>query len=156
LNAEFDTSFPTWNAFQVLPPDSRAREGLQDPTPWGAAWNAFLDNAAPEWTLGVHNLSGFYHERVVRVLQGPAAPRRTPLEPFGDGETRTAFLRGIVHPDFLRMRSGLVHLWRNFIEARYRTLDALEQATGIRPESWETLPLPASRREAGPLAADWL
>ncbi|MDA3873363.1 MAG: carbohydrate ABC transporter permease [Kiritimatiellae bacterium] len=157
MNTQLETSFPNWNAFNVLPPDSRTRHGLVADTPWWRTWHSFVAESAPFWTTGIHNLSGYYHERVTTVLEGRTAPRQ-PLTttPVPDSPHWELFVREVVHPGFVRMDSRYADLWRELLRARYGDLDAFRDLTGWMVDSWQGVPLPTTLTEAGPLEADWL
>lgn len=154
LNARLHTSFPSWNAFQVLPADSRTREGFLEPSPWWDAWIEFVREDAEEWSRGVHNLTGFYHERVTKVREGADAPRRLWTE--GTLEDRELFLRGVVNPQWVRISPSATSAWQTFLQARHQRLKGLEQATGLKASDWIEIDLPVSVQTAGALKADWL
>ena len=154
LNDRLNTSFPSWNAFQVLPPNGRTREGYIEPSPWWNAWFDFIERDAPEWSLGIHNLTGFYHERVTRNQQGRDALRVLISE--GVADQRETFIRGLVHPAFMQISPQASSEWQVLLKARHGSLDGLEQATGLTPSSWDDLSLPLSYESAGQLQADWM
>lgn len=157
MNADLETSFPDWNAFSVLPTDSRTRHGLVADTPWWRTWHSFVAHTAPEWTTGVHHLSGYFHERVTTVLEGRDA-RRRPLTPSPDPDSPhwELFVREVVHPGFVRMDSEYTVPWRELLQARYGDLTAFRDLTGWEVDAWEDVDLPATLAGAGPLEADWL
>jgi multiple sugar transport system permease protein len=155
-NAALGTAFADWNAFAVLPPDTRSRLGVEADTPWWRAWTAYARDAAPPWTRGVNDLQGYFHERVLVPQLGRGAARsalsvRSPADASGSWEI---FAREAVHPAFVRMEEGLTPLWQAFLRARYGDTETLRQVTGLNL-SWDALRIPATWREAGPLAADW-
>lgn len=154
LNERLHTTFPSWNAFQVLPPDGRTREGYVENSPWWRAWFRFVNEDAPAWSTGIHNLSGFYHERVTRTREGRDAPRISWRE--APTASRENFLRGMVHPAFLHLSEEADEEWRTFLQRRHGSLQGLEQATGIAADSWREVPLPTRYRDTGALQADWL
>ena len=157
LNQDLHTSFATWNAFQVLPPDSRSREGFVEPSAWWMAWYVHLQKFAPTWTVGVHNLNGFYHERVTRVRQGADAPRI--FWEDAPSEDRELFLRGVVNPEWVCISSKATPEWQAFLKARYKTLEGLFQATGVTAKRWDRITLPRDillGTNGWRFRADWL
>lgn len=157
MNRELALSFHNWNAFLVLPPDTRSRQGYQTDSRFDRLWMDFVEESAPVWSRGVHHLSGYYHERVTRVLTGRDAVYM-PLSatPPAAAEHWELFVREVVHPGYVRMDPAYRGLWQALLAARYGELASFREVTGIPVMDWQELPLPATVSEAGPLAADWL
>jgi multiple sugar transport system permease protein len=159
-NRELGTSFPDWNTFRVLPPDTRSRLGVHADSPWWQAWYRFRESGIPDWSKGVHTLNGFYHERVVLPQLGPEADRR--LLSFRMPEEKAArerwelFVRGVVHPDFVEVASTAADAWQQYLMARYVDLDTFREVTGRTNTSWQEVELPRRYRQAGVLQPDWL
>jgi multiple sugar transport system permease protein len=157
MNADLETTFANWNAFNVLPPDSRTRHGQMADTPWWRAWHAFVSESAPPWITGIHHLNGYYHERVTTVLEGMTAPRQSlSATPNSDSPHWELFVREVVHPGFVRMDPKYSEPWRELLRARYGDLGSFQNLSGWTVETWEDLILPATLAEAGSLEADWL
>ena len=154
VNAKLHTAFPSWNAFQVLPADSRAREGYLEPSPWWTAWRTFLQDDAPVWSKGVHNLTGFYHERITKVQGDRDAPRENEITQVE--ENLDLFIRGVVNPEWVEITPEATSAWTTFLKARHQTLTGLTQATGVEANSWEQVTLAARVADADALKADWL
>lgn len=168
-NEALGTAFRDWNAFRVLPADTRSRLGLYPDTAWWRAWEAFAAEV-PSWSGGVYHLSGFYRERVVNPLQEgeeeedaeeevegevPALTARAP-EGAKEREWWELFLREVVHPGFIRVDADRTEAWRSYLEARYVELETYRNVTGHFLADWADLELPRQVHEAGPLASDWL
>lgn len=158
-NAALGTTFPNWNAFRVLPPDTRSRLGIHADTAWWRAWHAFAADA-PAWSGGIHNLSGYYRERVVKPARGDAAEgaRLTPRLP-GDPEERALwelFVRDVVHPGYLRLDPELAPAWRRYIQARYVDRDTFADLAGREIDDWSEVPFPTRHAHTGALSSDWI
>ncbi|MGA0332698.1 MAG: carbohydrate ABC transporter permease [Kiritimatiellia bacterium] len=157
LNQAMGTGFKDWNAFQMLPVDTRSRQGYQQPTPFELRWREFLREEAPAWSRGVYHLDGYYHERVTRVLSGRAAEAvALSASAPEDSANRELFVREVVHPGYVRMDPVFQPLWQELLLARYGDLDSLRKVTGLNVRDGSELVLPATVQEAGPLAADWM
>ncbi|MCC5847429.1 MAG: carbohydrate ABC transporter permease [Verrucomicrobia bacterium] len=159
VNEVLETDFADWNAFLVIPPDTRSRLNLTTDTPWWQAWGHYVHEVAPEWTLGTHDLTGFFHERVWVPRHGRGVPppllSATIPEAEREAEAWLLFVREVVHPDFLRISDSALGDWQRFLQARYVNLQTLWRATGTEVDAWEDLALPARWREADPFQADW-
>ena len=157
MNLELGVDFPGWNAFRVLPPDTRSRQGYQISSPFEVEWNYYVREVAPRWSVGVHNLDGYYHERVTVPLEGREAPR-VDVELLGVSKPDNweLFAREVVHPGYVTLDPGYSELWREFLKARYGNLNSLNEVTGSSIQTWEELELPESLTDAGSFTADWL
>ena len=159
VNAALETDFAGWNAVAVLPPDPRARLGRVEDSPWWTAWEAYLETAAPEWSLANFDLTGFFHERVWIPQRGRGAARpeltRTPPEDDDVLVAWTLFVREIVHPQFVRIGAEAEAGWRAFLAARYVDLPTFRRITHLEADDWSGVTLPAAWADSGPLRTDW-
>lgn len=159
VNAVLETDFADWNAVSVLPPDPRGRLGRVEDSAWWRAWEAYVAEEAPEWTLADMDLTGFFHERVWIPRKGRAAARpaltRTVPEDAGMAEAWTLFVREVVHPRFVRIGGEAAGEWRVFLAARYVDLETFRKVTGMAVADWGEIPVPAAWEESGRLQADW-
>ncbi|WFB36319.1 carbohydrate ABC transporter permease [Kiritimatiellota bacterium B12222] len=157
MNEAFETDFQDWNAFRILPPDTRNRQGYQEASPLELAWQKYVSTQAPEWSVGVYNLEAYYHERVTAVLQGrDALPVRLSATASAELENWELFVREVVYPGFVVMDGRYDDLWREFLESRYGNLESLTQVSGQGVSQWQELELPERIFDAGSLAADWM
>jgi multiple sugar transport system permease protein len=158
-NTALETDFRDWNAVTVLAPDPRARLGRVEDSPWWRAWNAYINDTAPEWSLAYIDLTGFFHERVWIPPRGREADRpaltRTAPEDGEVLEAWTLFVREIVHPQFVRIGAGAQAEWQAFLAARYVDLPTFRRITGLNADDWSDVTLPAAWAESGPLLPDW-
>ncbi len=156
LNDVMQTSFADWNAFRVLPPDTRSRLGLHADTPWWRAWNAFVQQEVPDWAKGTHNLTGFYRERIQAVMGGEESLTPRPPEEEEARARWELFVREVVHPGYVRFAPQAEPAWQSFLQKRYVTLETYQSITGRQEARWQEIALPASLAETGTLRADWL
>jgi len=156
LNDAMQTSFADWNAFRVLPPDTRSRLGLHADTAWWRAWNRFVREEVPDWSRGTHHLSGFYRERIQAVMGGEERLSSRPPQEEGARERWELFVREVVHPGYVRFSPQAEPAWQSFLQNRYVTVETFQTVTGRTEEQWEDIPLPASLDGSGALRADWL
>lgn len=162
-NQALGTSFPDWNAFLVLPPDTRSRQGVVPDTAWWEAWRRYVREGAPVWTLGAHDLSGYFHETVTVPLSG-RGPAREPLSPTPPADSERAevwevFVRGAAHPAYARIAASALPAWREFLRARYGELETFNRVAGVQAGAWEEVGLPDPDGEAEVLLndrRDWL
>jgi len=159
VNAGMEMDFPDWNAFAVLPPDDRSRLGIVGDTAWWRAWATYLREEAPVWTLSSPDLGGFFHERVWVPLHGrdaeaPGLTERLPGSEAAD-EAWLSFVRGIVHPRFVRVDPAAVPAWRELLRQRHVDLETFRRVTGQEAAQWEGISLPGRWSEAGRMQADW-
>lgn len=157
LNTNLSVSFRDWNAFIVLPPDTRSRQGYQTDRAFDVAWQEYVETEALEWTKGIYSLNAYYHERVTRVLDGrDAVP--VPLSTTASEEVEhwELFVREVVYPGYIRMDSKFTSLWQELIQARYGTLESFSELNELSISSWQEVELPLSLAEAGTLSTDWL
>ena len=159
VNTALETDFQGWNAVSVLAPDPRARLGRVEDSPWWRAWEVYVADEAPEWSVADIHLTGFFQERVWIPQQGRDAPRPalTPSAPEDPGvlEVWTLFVREIVHPQFVRLGPEAREAWQAFLAARYVDLPTFRRVTHLPAEVWSDVPVPARWAESGPLRADW-
>ncbi len=159
VNTALETDFADWNAFWVIPPDTRSRLNLTPDTPWWRAWEHYVNEAAPEWTLGTHDLTGFFIERVWVPRHGreDGSPLLVATLPENEREAEAwlLFVREVVHPDFLRISDQASDDWQRLLQARHVNMQTLRRATGVDADDWTELALPTRWREAGPFQADW-
>ncbi|MDF3129214.1 carbohydrate ABC transporter permease [Kiritimatiellaeota bacterium B1221] len=157
MNREMETDFKDWNAFRVLPPDTRSRNGFQTPSDFDVRWQLYVIDEAPQWSVGVYNLDAYFHERVTATLHGRDASRVRLTDSAGDGdENWELFVREVVHPGYVRMDPAYSGLWQEFLRARYGTFTSYRNVTGMHDENWSHLSLPSSLPENSALATDWL
>lgn len=157
MNQALGTSFQDWNAFIVLPADTRSRQGYQTDSRFDLAWKQYVNGKAPRWSIGVNNLDAYYHERVTAVLKDREAPH-VPLSVSATPELENweLFVREVVYPGYVRMDPVYTGLWREFLRTRYGNLQSLNQITGSSHQSWDELRLPVSLADTDSLASDWL
>jgi ABC-type glycerol-3-phosphate transport system permease component len=157
MNEVLGLSFQNWNAFMVLPPDTRSRQGYQTNSMFDNVWERYLAEEAPVWSRGIYNLNAYYHERVTRVLVGrDAEVLLLSATPPAASENWELFVREVVHPGYVRMDPAYSALWQRLLRARYGDLKSFRALSGLQVAGWQDLMLPAKVSDAGPLAADWL
>ncbi len=158
-NRALGSSIGSWNGFQVLPPDTRSRLGLEPDTAWWRRWGRYVEEEAPRWSVSVHNLQGYFHERITVPLLGREAGRMELTERVPEDAEQArlwlVFVREAVHPGFVRFDREMTGLWREYLKARYVDVGTLGELTGVKVAGFEGLEVPGSWREAGPLGADW-
>jgi multiple sugar transport system permease protein len=159
LNRRLGTSFVNWNAFLVVPTDTRSRQGFRPESPWWQAWHDFVEEETASWTRTSYDLQGYYFENAVVPLKGREvsgyALTSTPPEDPEEVEVWEIFVRGAVHPAYVRMDQAGTPAWQAFLQARYVEVDTFRKLTGLEVSDFSELALPGRLSEAGPLAADW-
>jgi multiple sugar transport system permease protein len=159
LNQQLETSFSSWNAFIVLPPDTRSRLGVEAETPWWRRWRTFVQHEAALWTRVTHDLEGYFHERITVPQLGRNSPRialsaRLPADP-DQARLWELFVREALHPAFIRYDDAMTPLWQDYLHTRFVDADTYHRITGLPRDSWEAPILPRDAASAGPLAAEW-
>jgi multiple sugar transport system permease protein len=176
LNEAAGTRFVNWNAFYVLPRDFLVRAGQPDAGLFSRAVDAFQADQpvtaryyfSPEGffkngylkTRYGKDLAGYNREHgtahaswssVILDAEAPAGSGRTELE-RADWEL---FVRSILNLLWIRAAPEAAPLYRDYLRAKYGTLENLNRRSAARYESFDHVDFPEIPPETGIARTDW-
>jgi ABC-type glycerol-3-phosphate transport system permease component len=177
LNRALETDFASWNSFLFIPEDHHLRRNVPEASATARAFRGFKAGR-PAAERFYFNPEGYYREFFLRGrygrdlaaynrehgtayaswdaitldATGPAGPGRTAAE-RADWET---FVRTLLNLRWIRAGPAAAAPYREFLAAKYRTVDALNRAYGTAWPEFAAVPLYDADADPGGLArADW-
>jgi len=174
LNREMGTEFVSWNAFYVIPPSYFVRRIDVGHTPFGRALQEFKTRA-PTGDRFYFALEGFYKTLFLQNqytddiqaynrahgtryrswdevrLDTRVADGRTGAE-RSDWET---FVRTILNLRWISADPGAASPYRQFLRAKYGTLDVFNERYSSSFASFDEVPLPDGATVTGVALSDW-
>jgi len=176
LNADLGTTFKEWNTITISREDLASRRSLVRRDGLGQAWAAFKQTV-PHTQRYYFDLNGIYSQLFLRSryandlsayneqrgLVGEGAYRSwaevklSPRQPDHPAERQDweAFVRRYVNPVWLRVSDDAKGDYHDFLESRYPTIDALNQAHGTAYVSYDQVPLVRDPSQAKEIRRDW-
>ena len=176
LNQAMGTDFVSWSTFTVVPESFLLRTDSVSLLPLGTALQDFKARG-PICRRYYFTIEGFFRQAYLRTQYGrdiagyntehgtsyasydqvhldrrwPSGPGRTDKE-RKDWET---FVRTILNLLWIRPDPQAAPLYRQFLQAKYRTVEALNKAYGTQHASFEAVPLIAEPPREGLALSDW-
>lgn len=174
VNHALQTTYTSWYAIELPPEDYLLRRSSLADTPFLKEWNAFKAQRPLEERI-YFNVEGFYRNvflmgRYTREITAynaahgteyssweevrlqPTYPARgTPAE----REDWSAFVRVILNHQWLRANDTALAPYRDYLRAKYETLNALNRAYETAHTNWTDLALPDSNLREGLAFSDW-
>lgn len=177
FNREMEAEFLSWNNFYYQPADSLLRRSQAGTRPLDAAFREFRD-AQPVAARLYFNVEGFYRHsflknRYGRDIAAYNAAHGTACRTWADvhlhrslseagdsvGKSERGdweiFVRGILNLTWIRAGDAGAPAWRAYLEAKYKTVDALNRRHGAAWADFAAVPLPDRAPDAGIPRSDW-
>ena len=176
MNKEMGMTFVNWNAFYLLPEDYLGRGTAHEENPFYIAFRRFKEKQ-PYASRYYFSVEGFYKSSFLKTQYTkdiqiyneehgtdysswkeihlcrcvPGDPKTTELE----REDWDVFVRTILNLHWLRADQAVAPLYRKFLQAKYRKLDALNTNYGTSFSSFAEVPFPQTPPEHGLPHSDW-
>jgi ABC-type glycerol-3-phosphate transport system permease component len=173
LNRALGMQFVNWNAFDVVPVNPLARHVAADRGPWGAAVEAFQRRQPAGYQFLVP-LEGYYKALFLKTqysrdietynrLHGTDYPsydaiRLSRRAPAGNERERAdweLFVRRTLQPGAVRLDAEAAPAYRDYLRARYGSIERLNQRYGAAFDSFEQALWPVGGWAGGAATADW-
>lgn len=174
VNRALDTEFTGWNAVYVIPEDWTSRRQPLEMSPLQQAFADF--KRTQPWVMRtVFNLEGAFRRQFLVPQYGrdiDAYNRTHDTAYAGYGEVPfperypagaslavrndwERFVRDGLNLTWIRFDPGAADRFRDFLAAKYRTLDALNRKYRTAYTSWREVPMPESAPVGGLALTDW-
>ena len=172
-NIALETEFTGWNAFYLLPEDAYLRRSKPLGTPLGEAWRAYRQ-AAPFHDRYYFSLDGFYRAQFLKTqytrrieeynrvhgtrhdsYRDIPFPSRMPESPGPERSNWVAFVRNSLDLAWVRVDDAAAPDYRDYVKAKYRTLDSLNRHYAADWSSWEDIQPLREIPWSGLVRSDW-
>ncbi|MFH0907840.1 MAG: ABC transporter permease subunit [bacterium] len=173
LNGAFGTDFGGWNAFYVLPGNVLSRRAIPPDTPMALALDAFTARQPPGMRY-VFSVEGFFkrlylktqytkdiaeynraHGTLYRSYDDIHLTRTVPDGTDAEKKDWETFVRSSLNLLWIRAEPGAASAYRDYLRAKYLTVDKLNRAHGTGCAAFDEVPLVDEPPTGGLVLSDW-
>jgi len=172
-NLQLESEYVGWNGFYLLPEDGYQRRSKPLDTPLGDAWRTFRSNMPADYRY-YFSLEGFFKSLFLKTqytrnieeynkVHGTEYAsyddiHLTSTLPAGTDKERedwSSFVRNTLNLEWVRVSEDAVDSYRDYLKAKYRSMEAINRQYGTNWTSWAEIPLVDSVPWSGLVRSDW-